>query len=74
MDTTPLKRTQMHQNIIDAFGTIAHAARVMKVVHKQTIYNWIHKNEIPEHRKRKIRDLGYDPETFKPLSQRSNHL
>jgi len=70
METTPLKKTELHQAIVDAFGTIAHARRVLGLEHKQTIYNWIHKDEIPAHRQKKIRELGFDPKTFKPINQK----
>lgn len=65
-DLEPLERNELHEAIIAQFGSVNKASNSLGVC-KETIYAWIHKNEVPKSSRKRVELLGYSADDFTSL-------
>lgn len=58
--------TPLHQAILDQFGSIYKAIDALGFS-KKSFYNWIHAGKVSQSARKKIKAMGYCPDTFKEL-------
>jgi len=64
-----LEQTELHQNLLDEFGSISFAAKKLlgDKNKKCTLYNWLKNGGVPTSKRQNVIDKGFNPDTLKRL-------